>query len=195
MTLSPVEGRDRNGGDLGETEPGGEGLVVPADFLEALGAVVDQVHLVDRQHHVADADQRDQVAVAPGLGQHPLAGVDEDHRHLGGGGAGDHVAGVLLVAGGVGDDELALVGGEEAVGDVDGDPLLALGLQAVEEQGVVDLSPWVPTRLLSASRAASWSSKISFESQSSRPIRVLLPSSTLPQVMKRSIAFSSWLFR
>ena len=136
-----VQGGDRDGGDLIEAEAGGEGLVVVANGREALGAVVDQVHLVDRQHHMADADQRDQVAVAPGLGQDPLAGVDEDHRHLRGGGAGDHVAGVLLVTGGVGDDELALVGGEEAVGDVDGDPLLALRLQAVEEQGVVDLLP------------------------------------------------------
>ncbi len=79
--------------------------------------------------------------MAPGLGEHPLARVDEDHRHLGGGGAGDHVARVLLVPRRVGDDELALVGGEEAVGDVDGDPLLALGLQAVEQQGVVDILP------------------------------------------------------
>jgi len=47
--------------------------------------------------------------------------------------------------------------------------------------------PWVPTFFESASRAASWSSKISFDSYSSRPISVLLPSSTLPQVMKRSM--------
>ncbi len=47
---------------------------------------------------------------------------------------GDHVAGVLDVARGVGDDELALRGGEVAVGDVDRDALLALGPQAVGEQ-------------------------------------------------------------
>ena len=44
------------------------------------------------------------------------------------------------MAGRVGDDELALVGGEEAVGDVDGDALLALGGQAVDQQGEVDLA-------------------------------------------------------
>jgi hypothetical protein len=98
----------------------------------------DQVHLVDRQHHVADAQQLDEIGVAAGLGQHALAGVDQDHGRVGGRGAGDHVAGVLLVAGGVGDDELALVGGEEAVGHVDGDALLALGGQAVDQQGEVD---------------------------------------------------------
>jgi len=40
----------------------------------------------------------------------------------------------LLVAGRVGDDVLAAAGREVAVGDVDGDALLALGLQAVGEQ-------------------------------------------------------------
>src|SRR4051812_17912519 len=54
-------------------------------------------------------------------------------------------------------------------------------------------SPWVPWRLLSDSSAASWSSKICLDSYNSRPIRVDLPSSTLPQVMKRSSSFCSWL--
>ena len=157
--------------------------------------VADQVHLVDRQHDVADAQQRDDEAVAPRLGQHALARIDQDDRQLGGRGAGRHVAGVLLVARRVGDDELALVGREEAVGDVDGDALLALGLQAVDQQREVDARrPGVPSFLLSASSAASWSSKISLESYSSRPISVDLPSSTLPQVMKRSrsLCFLGW---
>ena len=71
--------------------------------------------------------------------EHSLARVDEDDGEIGGGGAGRHVAGVLLVAGGVGDDELALGGGKVAVGDVDGDALLALGLQTVDEEGEVDV--------------------------------------------------------
>src|SRR5699024_786066 len=68
-----------------------------------------------------------------------VTGVDHEHGGVGGGGAGDHVARVLFVAGGVGDDELALVGGEEAVGDVDGDALLALGGEAVDQQRHVEL--------------------------------------------------------
>jgi hypothetical protein len=44
------------------------------------------------------------------------------------------------VAGGVGNDELALGRGEVAVGDVDGDALLALSLEAVEQEGIVDLA-------------------------------------------------------
>jgi hypothetical protein len=43
----------------------------------------------------------------------------------------------------------------------------------------------VPRRRESVSSAASWSSKISFDSYSSRPISVDLPSSTDPQVMNR----------
>jgi hypothetical protein len=113
---------------------------------------------------VADAEQRGDEAVAAGLGQHALARIDQDHGKVRGRGAGDHVARVLLVAGRVGDDELALLGGEEAVGDVDGDALLALGAQAVDEQREVDPWPWVPTRLESPPAAASWSSKIILES-------------------------------
>ena len=64
----------------------------------------------------------------------PVARVDEHEREVGGRGAGDHVARVLHVARGVGDDELAPRRREVAVGDVDRDALLALGAQAVGEQ-------------------------------------------------------------
>src|SRR5476649_268323 len=78
--------------------------------------------------------------MAAGLGQHALARVDQDDGKIGVGSAGRHVAGVLLMAGRVGDDELALVGGEEAVGDVDGDALFALGLQPVDQKSEVDVA-------------------------------------------------------
>jgi len=39
----------------------------------------------------------------------------------------------------VGDDELALLGREEAVGDVDRDALLALGREAVDEQREIEI--------------------------------------------------------
>ena len=56
----------------------------------------------------------------------------------------------------VGDDELALVGGEEAVGDVDRDALLALGGQAVDAAARNrGRRPGVPTFFESASSAAS----------------------------------------
>ena len=77
--------------------------------------------------------------MAAGLRQQALARVDQHHGEVGGGGAGRHVAGVLLVARAVGDDELALVGAEVAVGDVDGDALLALGVEAVDQQREIDV--------------------------------------------------------
>ena len=52
--------------------------------------------------------------------------------------AGDHIARVLLVARRVGDDELAFRRGEIAIGDVNGDALLALGDQAIGQQGQID---------------------------------------------------------
>ena len=79
-------------------------------------------------------------AVPAGLGEHALAGVDEDHGDIRGRRAGDHVARVLLVAGGVGDDELAALGGEVAVGDVDRDALLTFGRQPVEQQGEIQVA-------------------------------------------------------
>ena len=61
-----------------------------------------------------------------------LARIDQQHGEIGGRGAGRHVARVLLVAGRVGDDEGAPSRREKAVGDVDGDALLALGREAVD---------------------------------------------------------------
>ena len=68
----------------------------------------------------------------------PLVRVDEDDGEIGGGGAGDHVAGVLFMTGRVGDDEAPGRGREIAIGDIDGDALLALGGEAIEQQREVE---------------------------------------------------------
>ncbi len=51
------------------------------------------------------------------------------------------------MARGVGDDELAPFGGEEPIGDVDGDPLFPLGGQAVDEEREVELAALGADRL------------------------------------------------
>ena len=84
--------------------------------------------------------KRDDEGVAPRLGEHALARIDQDDGEIGGRGAGRHVAGILLMARRVGDDEFALVGGEGAIGDIDGDALLALGRKAVDEQREIELA-------------------------------------------------------
>ena len=129
-----VERRQRNRRHVVDVQARGEVVEVVADLLELLSVPVDQVHLVDREHDVPDAEQRRQERVPAGLLEQTVAGVDQDDRQLRGRGTGHHVAGVLNVAGRVGDDELALGRGEVAVGDVDRDALLAFGAQAVGHQ-------------------------------------------------------------
>ena len=133
------QGGNRHEGDLRDIEARGEVLVVGDDLVEALLRPVDQVHLVHGHYHVLDLQQGGDEGMAAGLLDDAVARVHEDDGQVGRGGPGDHVAGVLDVARGVGDDELALRGREVAVGDVNRDPLFALGPQAVGEQGQVDV--------------------------------------------------------
>ena len=99
----------------------------------------------------------------PGLGEDALARIDQQHREIGGRGAGRHVAGVLLVARRIGDDEGAPRRREKAVGDVDRDALLALVLEPVEQQREIDVvagraeAPRLALRALRAGRRGSTS--------------------------------------
>ena len=88
---------------------------------------------------MGDLQQRGEKAVPLGLGEHAVARVDQDDGQFGRGGAGDHVARVLDVAGRVRDDELAPGRGEVAIGHIDGDALLALGAQPIGQQRQVDI--------------------------------------------------------
>jgi hypothetical protein len=107
--------------------------------LNTLFAEVHQVHFVHGQHHVFDAQQGHQVGVTAGLGDHALGGIDEDDGQVGGGGTGDHVAGVLFVSGTIGNDEFPPVCAEVTVGHIDGDALFAFGFESVEQEGIVDI--------------------------------------------------------
>ena len=70
-----------------------------ADLLEPVGAEIDPVHLVDDHGDLFDAEQMQQIAVAPGLVADAFQRVDDQHRAVGLRGAGDHVAQELGVAG------------------------------------------------------------------------------------------------
>ena len=119
-----------------------------ADVGESQGGVGHGVELVHGEHQRMHAQQVHQQAVAARLWQQlqigvlpvELGGVHQHHGGVGARSGRDHVAGVLLMAGRVADDELALLGGEVAVGHVDGDALLALGREAVGQQGQVGLA-------------------------------------------------------
>ncbi len=86
---------------------------------------------------MADAQQRRQEGVPAGLLQQAVPGIHQYDHQLGGGRTGHHVAGVLDVSRGVGNDEFPLGSGEVAVGNVDGDALFPLGPQAVGDQSQV----------------------------------------------------------
>ena len=90
---------------------------------------VDEVHLVDCNDDVTDAEQCCDERVPARLCQHALARVDQNHGNVAARSARGHVAGVLLVAGSIRDDEFAFRRREVSIRDVDGDALLALGLQ------------------------------------------------------------------
>ena len=118
-------------------------LEVVANPFVHVAVEVDQVHLVDGEDEIRDAEQARNARMAARLDADAVPRVDQQDRHLGGRGAGSHVARVLLMAGRVGEDELAPRGREVAVGDVDRDPLLALGAKAVGEQREVN-RPGIP---------------------------------------------------
>ena len=123
----PAKCGDGNGLQVKHTELVRERVQVPVQRLEGTVGVVDQVDLVDRHDQVRHAQQRGDREVTPGLLHDPVHHVHEHDQRVRGGGTGDRVAGVLHVAGAVGQDEAAGGGGEVAVGHVDRDALLALG--------------------------------------------------------------------
>ena len=130
-----VERADRNRIERAARE---ERREVGRDALEDVAVEVHEVHLVDGEREVLDAEQLRDARVAPRLLEHAVPRVDEQNRHVGRRGAGGHVARVLLVSGRVGQDELAPARREVAVRDVDRDALLALGAEAVGEEREID---------------------------------------------------------
>ena len=135
-----LEGREGEAVDIGYAERGDELAIVLHDFVKHLLVEVHQVHFVHSQCHVLDAEQRAEIGVAARLRNDARAGIYEDNGEVGRRAARNHVARILLVSRGVGDDKLTLVGREVAIRHVDGDALLALGFQPVEQQGVVNLA-------------------------------------------------------
>ena len=115
-----------------------------------------QIHLVDGDDEVPDAQQIRDEGMAARLRQYAVARVDQNDGEIGSGCAGRHVARVLLMAGRIGDDEFAFGRGEVAVRDVDGDALFAFGAQAIGKQRQIDTPPLPLAEALTT--LASWSS-------------------------------------
>jgi len=79
--------------------------------------------------------------VPPAVLAHPLLGVDHQHRRLGARRPRDHVLQELDVPRRVDDDVVALGALEEAARGVDGDPLVLLVRQRVEQERVLERLP------------------------------------------------------
>ena len=111
---------------------------VPCDLGEAALVEVHEVHLVDDRGDLPDAEQMEQIGVpARGLAD-ALGGIHDHDRGIGAGRPADHVLQELAVARGVDDDVVAPRRAEPDLGRVDGDRLVALGLEGVEHEGPFD---------------------------------------------------------
>ena len=128
----------RNGVQASDAQLIGKFAKLGGDAFEDFLREADQIHFIDGGDDVLHAEQAGDEGVAARLAQNALGGVHQHHGGVGGGSAGGHVARVLLVAGSIGDDEFAARSREIAIGDVDGDALLAFGAQAIGEQGEID---------------------------------------------------------
>ena len=134
-----VKRRKRNAGHIGNSQRSDKLLVFAYNLIEAFFGEVHQVHFINGKHHMLDTQQRHKESVAACLRNDTRAGVYQNNRQVGGRAAGNHVARILFVSRSVGNDEFTIIGGEIAVSHVDSDTLLPLRLQAVQQQGVVDV--------------------------------------------------------
>ena len=134
-----VSGRDRNRHDRSKAELRSEAAIFGNNALEDVRLIGDEIDLVHRQDDMTQAKQRANQGMSSGLHQNALARIDQEDGQVGVRCSGRHVPCVLLVARRVGDDERPLGRGEKAIGDIDGDALLPLGLEPVHQKGEVDV--------------------------------------------------------
>jgi hypothetical protein len=73
--------------------------------------------------------------MSSGLGQHPLARIDQNDGQVGRRSPRNHIAGILLMAWRIRNDEFSLWGREISISHIDGDALFTLGLQSVGKEG------------------------------------------------------------
>jgi len=136
--IVPFERRHRDRGYELESQRRSECGEVLDDGLETLLSEIDEVHLVDRNGDFLDAQQGQDAGMAARLGQDALTGIDQQHTEIAIRRSRGHIARVLHMAWGIGNDELPPRRREIAVSHVDGDALLALRLQAVDQERQVE---------------------------------------------------------
>jgi hypothetical protein len=128
---------DRNGGDRQRAQLTAQRVEIRHDAVEHRLLVAHQVHLVDGQNQLTDAQQGRDGGMSARLHQQTLARIHKQDRQICGRCTGNHVARVLMMPGRIGQDEAAPCRLEESIRDVDGHALLALGSEAIDQQGIV----------------------------------------------------------
>ena len=136
VTVQRRYGNERHVSDI---EAGGERHEFLLNLFEPIAVPVDEIHLVDADDHVGDAEEVREEGMATTLLDDAVTGIDEDHGQVRIRSPGDHVARVLGMTGGIGDDELPLRRREVPVGDVNGDALLAFSSEPVGEERQIRL--------------------------------------------------------
>ncbi len=102
--------------------------------LEAHGVEIDEVDLVDDDRNLPQSQELQDEGMAARLFAHTFGGIDHQQGRLGLGDAGDGVLQEFLVPRRVDDDIGALGGLEEDLRRVDGDALVALGLEGIQQE-------------------------------------------------------------
>ena len=134
-----ILGTDGHETDIFDLQLAGQFPELVFNIFEHILVKPHQVHFIHRHDQMRDLQQGGDIGMPDGLFQHAVAGVHEDHSHVGRGSACDHVTGILYMSRRVGNDELPLGGGKIAVGHINGDALFPFGPQTVGEQCQVDL--------------------------------------------------------
>ncbi len=126
--------RNRDDAGRGDVDALEVAAILVFDLPEPGLVVADQVHLVDGNRDLTHAKKLQQIAMVARLATHALIGVDQQQRGIGVGGTGDHVADEFAVAWRVDQYIFAPVVAEPDLRRVDGDTLVALGLQTVHQE-------------------------------------------------------------
>jgi len=115
------------------------------DFLETVLRPFRGVHLIDGNDELLDTEGVGEQSVFTSLtilGNTGLeltgAGSDDENGAVGLGGTGDHVLDEVTVTGGINDGDIVLGGLELPEGDIDSNTTLTLGLQFVQDPGVLE---------------------------------------------------------
>ncbi len=126
-----VQRTDRHRHRIGNADARTEVNKLTFDGAESLLAPSNNVHLVDRRHHMANTQQTGNKRMPARLRGHAFTRVDQTDGQLAMTCTSCHVARVLLMTRAVGNDETTTRGSEVSPRNINSDSLFALSLQAV----------------------------------------------------------------